>query len=146
MPEQPWEPETPDEDLPQDPGIPGGALRAEQRDREGGMQVSRSRRDDPHGIDRAAGRRRNRRSPCALSKLNAWRKTSRSGLETAVSVFPDRLAAAVDQKRSQLLVGLDPRPELLPVELRGEAHWSRGAAADACDRFCRGLVTRSPRT
>jgi orotidine-5'-phosphate decarboxylase len=63
-----------------------------------------------------------------------------AGLETAVSVFPDRLAAAVDQKRSQLLVGLDPRPELLPVELRGDAHRSRGAAADACERFCRGLV------
>jgi orotidine-5'-phosphate decarboxylase len=63
-----------------------------------------------------------------------------AGLETAVSVFPDRLADAVDQKRSQLLVGLDPRPELLPVELRGEVHVSRAAAAEACGRFCRGLV------
>jgi orotidine-5'-phosphate decarboxylase len=63
-----------------------------------------------------------------------------AGLETAVSVFPDRLAAAVDQKRSQLLVGLDPRPELLPVELRGEVHVNRAAAAEACGRFCLGLV------
>ena len=63
-----------------------------------------------------------------------------AGTETAVYAFPDRLAEAVDRKRSQLLVGLDPRPELLPVELRGEAHVSRGAAADACARFCRGLV------
>jgi orotidine-5'-phosphate decarboxylase len=63
-----------------------------------------------------------------------------AALQTAVSVFPDRLADAVDQKRTQLLVGLDPRPELLPVELRGEAHVSRAAAADACGRFCRGLV------
>src|SRR5918999_1012404 len=63
-----------------------------------------------------------------------------AGLETAVLVFPDRLADAVDQKRRQLLVGLDPRPELLPVELRGEAHVSRAAAAEACGRFCRGLV------
>jgi orotidine-5'-phosphate decarboxylase len=63
-----------------------------------------------------------------------------AGLETAVSVFPDRLANIVDEKRSQLLVGLDPRAELLPVELRGEAHRSRRAAADACGRFCRGLV------
>jgi orotidine-5'-phosphate decarboxylase len=63
-----------------------------------------------------------------------------ASLETAVSVFPDRLADAVDQKRSQLLVGLDPRPELLPVELRGEVHVSRAAAAEACGRFCRGLV------
>jgi orotidine-5'-phosphate decarboxylase len=62
------------------------------------------------------------------------------GLDTAVSVFPDRLAEAVDRKRSQLLVGLDPRVDLLPVELRGEATRDRAAAADACARFCRGLV------
>ena len=37
----------------------------------------------------------------------------------AALTFGDRVAAAVDAKRSQLLVGLDPRPELLPVELRG---------------------------
>jgi orotidine-5'-phosphate decarboxylase len=62
------------------------------------------------------------------------------GLETTVSLFADRLADAVDRKRSQLLVGLDPRPDLLPVELRGEAHLSRKAAAEACARFCNGLV------
>jgi orotidine-5'-phosphate decarboxylase len=62
------------------------------------------------------------------------------GEETAVSIFADRLADAVEKKRSQLLVGLDPRPDLLPVELRGEAHRSRAAAADACARFCSGLV------
>ena len=54
--------------------------------------------------------------------------------------FGDRVAEAVDRKRSQLLVGLDPRPELLPVELRGDVHLSRAAAADAVARFCRGLV------
>lgn len=54
--------------------------------------------------------------------------------------FGDRIAEAVDRKRSQLLVGLDPRPELLPVELRGETYAGRAAAADACARFCRGLV------
>src|SRR5919108_3016035 len=63
-----------------------------------------------------------------------------AGTQTAVSAFPDRLAEEVDRKRSQLVVGLDPRPDLLPVELRGEAHVSRAAAADACGRFCRGLV------
>ena len=60
--------------------------------------------------------------------------------QSTVSTFPDRVAEEVDRKRSQLLVGLDPRPELLPVELRGEAHRSRAAAAEACARFCRGLV------
>ena len=53
--------------------------------------------------------------------------------------FGDRVAAAVDAKRSQLVVGLDPRAELLPVELRGDIHRSR-AAADAVARFCRGLI------
>src|ERR671922_2914042 len=62
------------------------------------------------------------------------------GMETTVSLFADRLADAVDRRRSQLLVGLDPRPDLLPVELRGEAHLSREAAAEACARFCTGLV------
>jgi orotidine-5'-phosphate decarboxylase len=54
--------------------------------------------------------------------------------------FGDRVAEAVEAKRSQLLVGLDPRPELLPVELRGDIHRSRASAADAVGRFCRGLV------
>src|SRR5919204_3625573 len=56
------------------------------------------------------------------------------------AIFGDRVAEAVDRKRSQLVVGLDPRPELLPVELRGEAHLGRDHAADACARFCRGIV------
>jgi len=58
----------------------------------------------------------------------------------ATTHFADRLAEAVERKRSQLVVGLDPRPDLLPVELRGEAHLGRAQAADACSRFCRGLV------
>jgi orotidine-5'-phosphate decarboxylase len=58
----------------------------------------------------------------------------------ATTNFADRLAEAVERKRSQLVVGLDPRPDLLPVELRGEAHLGRAEAAEACSRFCRGLV------
>jgi orotidine-5'-phosphate decarboxylase len=54
--------------------------------------------------------------------------------------FPDRLAEAVERKRSQLVVGLDPRPELLPLELRGATHFERAAAAEACERFCRGIL------
>src|SRR5918997_6164853 len=63
-----------------------------------------------------------------------------AGPRLAAATFADRIAAAVDRKRSQILVGLDPRPELLPIELRGDTHASRAAAADACARFCRGLV------
>jgi orotidine-5'-phosphate decarboxylase len=59
---------------------------------------------------------------------------------TATTAFGDRLAAAVERKRSQLLVGLDPVTDLLPVELAGEAHLGRAAAADACARFCRGVI------
>ena len=58
----------------------------------------------------------------------------------ATTHFADRLAEAVEHKRSQLVVGLDPRPDLLPVELRGEAQQGREQAAHACARFCRGLV------
>jgi orotidine-5'-phosphate decarboxylase len=58
----------------------------------------------------------------------------------AAAHFGDRVAEAVEAKRSQLLVGLDPRPELLPVELRAGAHAGRAAAADACVRFCTGII------
>ena len=47
----------------------------------------------------------------------------------ATLTFADRLAAEVERKRSQLCVGLDPRPELMPVELRGDI-----------SRFCCGLI------
>jgi orotidine-5'-phosphate decarboxylase len=56
------------------------------------------------------------------------------------TLFADRLAAAVERKRSQLLAGLDPRPEQLPVELRGEAPLGLEQAAEACRRFCCGVI------
>jgi len=43
--------------------------------------------------------------------------------------FADRLAAQVERKRSQLVVGLDPRVDLMPVELRGDVA-----------RFCCGII------
>ena len=51
----------------------------------------------------------------------------------ATALFPDRLVEAVGRKRSQLLVGLDPRVELLPLELRGDVHLGRAHAAEAVD-------------
>ena len=59
---------------------------------------------------------------------------------TAVVAFSDRVAEAVERKRSQLVVGLDPRIDLLPVELRGEAVLGRAAAARAVERFCKGII------
>jgi orotidine-5'-phosphate decarboxylase len=50
-------------------------------------------------------------------------------MAVALQTFADRLAAEVERKRSQLVVGLDPRPELLPVELRGDI-----------GRFCCGVI------
>ncbi len=58
----------------------------------------------------------------------------------ATALFADRLAEAVERKRTQLVVGLDPRLELLPVELRGETSYGRAEAAAALERFCRGIV------
>jgi orotidine-5'-phosphate decarboxylase len=52
----------------------------------------------------------------------------------AVTHFSDRLADAVERKRTQLVVGLDPVHEQLPVELRAES------APDAFVRFCCGVV------
>ena len=50
-------------------------------------------------------------------------------MPVATLTFADRLAAEVERKRSQLVVGLDPHPDLLPVELRGDVA-----------RFCCGIV------
>ena len=38
------------------------------------------------------------------------------------------------------IVGLDPRIDLLPVELRGEAVHGRASAAGAVERFCKGII------
>jgi orotidine-5'-phosphate decarboxylase len=64
----------------------------------------------------------------------------RAGRDVAVAHFADRLAEAVERKHSQLVVGLDPVPDQLPVELRGETILGREQAAAACARFCCGIV------
>jgi orotidine-5'-phosphate decarboxylase len=50
-------------------------------------------------------------------------------MAVATLTFADRLVAEVARKRSQLVVGLDPMPDLIPVELRGDV-----------SRFCCGIV------
>jgi orotidine-5'-phosphate decarboxylase len=57
----------------------------------------------------------------------------------ATTVFGDRVAECVERKRSQLVLGLDPVIDLLPVELQGEAVGAEGRA-NAVARFCRGLI------
>ncbi|MGH3078250.1 MAG: orotidine-5'-phosphate decarboxylase [Gaiellaceae bacterium] len=54
--------------------------------------------------------------------------------------FGDRLVEAVERKRTQLVVGLDPRLDVMPMELRGEAVLGRAAAASAVARFCTGIA------
>ena len=44
----------------------------------------------------------------------------------ATTTFGDRIAEAVERKRTQLVVGLDPVVDLLPVELLGEATGPEG--------------------
>ena len=63
-----------------------------------------------------------------------------AGSVPVVTAFADRLVEAVGRKRSQLVVGLDPVPERLPPELRGEGSSGRVGAAAACESFCRGIV------
>jgi orotidine-5'-phosphate decarboxylase len=63
-----------------------------------------------------------------------------AGAAVATTLFADRVAEAVEQKRSQLVVGLDPRLDLLPLELRGDAHVGRPAAAEATARFCCAII------
>ena len=60
--------------------------------------------------------------------------------EIGTTLFADRLAGAVERKRSQLLAGLDPRLEQFPLELRGEAPLGLEQAASACTRFCCGVI------
>ena len=61
-------------------------------------------------------------------------------VETRTTVFADRLAEAVERRRSQLVLGLDPVLDLLPVELQGAAAAGPAARGDAVARFCRGLI------
>src|SRR5919109_4929946 len=44
-------------------------------------------------------------------------------------MFGDRVAEAIERKRTQLFVGLDPRADLLPVEVRLDV-----------SRFCAGVI------
>jgi orotidine-5'-phosphate decarboxylase len=66
--------------------------------------------------------------------------SNRADDEPTVGAFSDRVAEAVERKRSQLVVGLDPRIDLLPMELRGDAVLGRAAAAAAIERFSKGIV------
>jgi orotidine-5'-phosphate decarboxylase len=50
-------------------------------------------------------------------------------VDVATLTFADRLAAEVERKHSQLVVGLDPNIDLMPIELRGDVA-----------RFCCGIV------
>ena len=72
-------------------------------------------------------------SPVADAHVEA-----RPGIGTRA--FSDRVGDAVEAKRTQLVVGLDPRVDLLPVELRGEAVLGRAAAGAAVTRFCKAIV------
>jgi len=54
--------------------------------------------------------------------------------------FADRLAAQIERKQSQVVVGLDPRLDLMPPELVAEAGCDSGEAAAAVLRFNRAVI------
>lgn len=54
--------------------------------------------------------------------------------------FADRLTAATDEKQSCVIVGLDPRLDALPAELRERAEQSEQDAADAVLEFNRRII------
>ena len=74
-----------------------------------------------------------------VTKLRAMAQDVAAGPAADVTTFGDRVAEAVERKRSQVVVGLDPRLDLLPIELRGATSGGE-AAADAVERFCRAIV------
>lgn len=57
-----------------------------------------------------------------------------------VDGFGDRLAAAVQNKRNGVVVGLDPRREQLPASLRTTEQASLAKTAESFERFCREIV------
>src|SRR3954447_1658614 len=61
-------------------------------------------------------------------------------VETKTAVFADRLGEAVERRGSQLVLGLDPVLDLLPVELQADAMAGAASRGDAVARFCRGLI------
>src|SRR5262249_32211074 len=89
---------------------------------------------------RAARTHRDPRRSRRASTLRRVTQETEGATRILTAAFADRLADAVERKRSQLCVGLDPRVDLLPVELRGESVLGRAAAAAAMARFCTGII------
>ncbi len=58
----------------------------------------------------------------------------------SVQSFGDKLAEKVRQKESPLVVGLDPRWDHLPAELRKDDHADWAARAEAYFEFCRDVI------
>ena len=84
---------------------------------EGGAQARRLT-ERHHVFQRAAAS-----GPISLPPINL------KPMAVATLTFGFRVAVEVERKRSQLIVGLDPLPDLLPVELGGDVA-----------RFCCGIV------
>ena len=58
-----------------------------------------------------------------------------------MEAFSDRLYQAVRDRHTPVMVGLDPRYDLLPTSLRPDgSHAGLAARAAACAEFCRGVI------
>src|SRR4029453_12128205 len=86
------------------------------------------------------------RPSCASLPSTTWPAAPRhrvlgvTQVETVTGVFADRVAESVERGRRQLVLGVDPVLDLMPVELQGEAGAGPAARGDAVARFCRGLI------
>src|SRR5207244_11763867 len=94
----------------------------------------------PAGSRASSGVARCVRHPCCMKDGTVSEMESALEVTVPTAGFADRVGEAVERKHTQLVVGLDPRLDLLPMELRGEAVLGRAAAASALARFCRGIV------
>ena len=85
----------------------------------------------PRGLETAIGR--GNKGVLTVSQATAWG-------ELAMTAFMDRLAAAVREKKSPLMVGLDPRVGSLPEPLKPAVGASLETVADAYREFCLGVI------
>ena len=90
------------------------------------------------------GSRCEARVPGSVSEVLQHAPDDGTGTATVGAVptpaFAERLAAAAQARRSVLCVGLDPRAELVPDELRRGTRAGPAGTARAVERFCEEIV------
>lgn len=73
-------------------------------------------------------------------KRKSWNDSSRQEEHESEQTFSQRLANAVREKGTPVMVGLDPRIERLPRSFLGVGGLSVQDGAEACRRFCEEVI------